>query len=110
MNDRPKESDWKRFRAMVPGLRERYLVKCNADLVDLLQNGSSTATGRFWEVEKRVGKEAGILRSCLDGHSRSKMFHSMLLMYRHRMLTDGDLDHFSEELRDRVLQGARDGV
>jgi hypothetical protein len=105
MNDKPKESDWKRFRDMVPELRERYLVKCNAGLVELLQDRSSTATERFWEVEKRVGKEAGILRNCLDGHSRSQMFRFMLLMYRHQMLVEKDLEHFSEELRQGILRG-----
>ncbi len=104
MNDKPKESDWKKFRAMVPELRERYLVKCNADLVDLLQDGASTATEGFWAAEKRIGKEAGILRKCLDGHTRSNMRHAMLLMYRNQMLADEVLEHFSGELRQHIRQ------
>jgi hypothetical protein len=52
-------------------------------------------------------KEARILVECLDGHSRSKMEWSLLLMYRHGLIKDADLEEFSEPLRGRIL--ARSG-
>lgn len=33
--EKPKESDWKRFRAIVPALRERYLAKKNQTIGEL---------------------------------------------------------------------------
>ena len=42
--------------------------------------------------------ERKILRDCLDGHSRSRLTMSMALMVRYEMLTDADLERFSEGL------------
>lgn len=102
MHDKPKEPDWKAFRAMVPELRERHLEKVNAELAALLKKEGSTPTERFWAIEERIGQEAKILRQCLDGHSRSQMTLFMALMLRHGMLADADLQSFSPELAGRL--------
>jgi len=102
MNNEPKESDWKHFRALVPDLLERYLEKRNAELIDLLQDDSRTPTERFQAVEERTREEAKILSQCLDGHSRSNMVMAMVAMRGHGMLADDDLEGFSEELREQI--------
>ncbi|RKX33574.1 MAG: multidrug transporter [Verrucomicrobia bacterium] len=107
MHDRPKESDWKAFRRMVPELRERYLRKVNRELIGILHAEGSSPTEQFWDVEERIRKESKILRDCLDGHSRSKMWMSVLLMYRYGMIGDEDLDCYSDELRDYIEQLGR---
>ena len=98
-----KERDWKAFRKMVPELRERYLERHNEALKEILKNDSATPTEKFWVVEKRVNKEARILRQCLDGHSRSRMLEFMRRMYSYEMLTDLDLKGFSAETQSRVI-------
>lgn len=40
MSDKPKESDWKTFRKLVPELRERYLRQRNAELNAILHDES----------------------------------------------------------------------
>jgi polyhydroxyalkanoate synthesis regulator phasin len=102
MKDGPKESDWKKFRAMVPDLRERYLEKKNKELAAIFQDEKLTPTEQFWEVEERVREESRILRDCLDGHSRSKMTLFILVMVRRGMLTNEDASIFSDELRERI--------
>ncbi|NWK57723.1 multidrug transporter [Verrucomicrobiaceae bacterium N1E253] len=102
MTSKPLESDWKSFRKMAPKLRDRYLDQCNSELSCIINDDSSTSTENFWTLEERVRKEARILRECLDGHSRSRMLEFILIMYRHKMLTDSDLREFSEELKARV--------
>ena len=103
MSKRPKESDWRTFRDSLVDWRERYLETTTAEIADLLQEDRQSPTERFWNAEKRIKKEAKILRDCLDGYSRSKMHTHLMLMYRHGMIDDADLERFSEELRDRVL-------
>ena len=102
MFGKPKESDWKTFRKIVPELRERYLRQRNAELIANLQDESLTPTDRFWNVEERVRKEAKILRDCLDGHSRSQMVMFMIAMRRYGMLSDEDLKQFSAELQTQI--------
>lgn len=98
--EKPKESDWKRFRAIVPALRERYLAKKNQTIGELLGAPGRSETERFWDVHNLVQQEATTLRSCLDGHSRSSMTTYLLTMRGVGMLTDEDLAGFSPELQE----------
>ena len=102
MNGKPKESDWKKFSAMVPELRERYLQRKNPEMIAILQDEARTPTEQFWDAEDLVRKQAKILRECFDGHSRSKMLMFLLTMRRHGVLDDEDLRQFSEELQKQV--------
>lgn len=102
MLDKPLEKDWKTFKVMAPELRERYLRARNEELLSILTNEQLSETERFWDVEEQAGKIAKILRSCLDGHSRSKMEFFMMVMLTQGMMTKDDLAAFSEEVRERL--------
>lgn len=98
----PKESDWKKFRAMVPVLRERYLAARNGPIAALLTDPKKNETERFWDAMAEMEKEAKVLRYCLDGHSRSKMWTYMLSMSHAGMMTKEDLAQFSDELQKEL--------
>lgn len=61
------ESDWKKFCALVPALRERYLAVRNTEIARMISNPTKTETERFWDVMEVMEKEAKTLRRCLDG-------------------------------------------
>ena len=103
MIDKPLESDWKSFSKYVPDWRERYLAQKNKELVAMLEDCRRTPTEQFWDTKRFMKDEAKILENCLDGHSRSKMFLSLLLMFRCGLIGEPDLAVFSEELRKRIL-------
>lgn len=98
------ESDWRRFREMVPMLRERYLAERNARILQVLTHAKKSETERFWDAFEMMKTESKVLQQCLDGHSRSKMWLFMLSMLRVGMLKKEDLSQFSEELQ-RELAG-----
>ena len=98
-----KESDWRTFRDSLVDWRERYLQSTTEAIADLLQENDQSPTERFWKAKERTDETAKILRDCLDGYSRSKMHTHLVLMYRHGLIDDADLERFSDELRDRVL-------
>ena len=104
MARKPKESDWKAFRKMVPELRERYLTEKNKEIVAIFMDEIRTPTEQFWDARERIEKERKILEDCLDGHSRSSMNGYIYLMYRHGMLNDSDLENFSEDLKNNIKQ------
>ena len=93
------ESDWRKFRDMVPKLRERYLAERNAHIVGTLTDPNKKETERFWDSFEMMEKEAEVLRQCLDGHSRSKLWLFMISMLRVGMLKREDLSQFSEVLQ-----------
>ncbi len=101
MYKKPQESDWKKFRSMVPELRERYLRTKNEELAAILNDESLSPTERFWEIEERSRETAKVLRSCLDGHSSSRMALFMMEMSNHGMMAEEDIADFSEEIRQR---------
>lgn len=96
------ESDWKRFRAMVPALRERHLAPRNVRLSALLTDPKKNETERFWSAMEEMEREARILRECLDGHSRSRMWLYLVMMIRYGMFTREDLAGFSEGLQQQL--------
>ena len=102
MNRKPKESDWKAFRAIVPDLRERYLREKNQEITAILTDRERTPTQQFWDAYEKIREERKTLRACLDDLRRSTMELQMMLMYRTGMLTDSDLEGFSPELRERI--------
>lgn len=104
MSQKVKESDWQTFRERVPEWRERYLKRTDEEIARLLRADDGTPTERFWDAKERIGEEAQILQDCLDGHSRSNMRLHLLLMYRHGLVEDADLEAFGDALRERILR------
>jgi hypothetical protein len=100
------ESDWKKFSAMIPMLRERYLAEQNARVMRLLGDPKKNETERFWDAMDVMQKESKTLRRCLDDHSRSKMALAMLNMRVAGMLKKEDLAGFSLELQDLIFPDA----
>ncbi len=97
------ESDWKKFRAMIPMVRERYLAERNARIVRKLTDPRKTESERFWDAQEEVEKEAKALRRCLDDISRSKMWLTLIALRGAGMLKKEDLAEFSEELQKKVF-------
>lgn len=109
MNGTPRESDWKVYRKRVGEWRERYLAHRNREVVAVLSDENRTPTERFWDAKAMMEDEARILVDCLDHHARSAMRLNLMLMYRHGLVRDDDLDEFSAELHDHVRSAVRDG-
>jgi hypothetical protein len=100
------ESDWRKFSALVPVLRERYLAERNSEIARIIDDPKKTETERFWDAMELMEKEARTLRKCLDDHSRSKMWLYMVTMRRAGMLKREDLADFSEEIQKKVFDGS----
>ncbi len=98
----PIESDWKKFSAMVPRLRERYLAERNAKFAASLTEPGKNDTERFWDALEEMKATAKALQRCLDGHSRSRMWDFLFSMVADGMLKREDLTVFSDELRGQL--------
>ena len=97
------ESDWKKFSAMIPMLRERYLAEQNARIVRILADPKKNETERFWDAMDAMRKESKTLHICFDDLSRSKMWLTLISMRGAGMLKKEDLAGFSEELQKQVF-------
>ena len=76
--NQPSEADWKNYKAIVHGLRERYLSNRNEEVVAILNRDSNTPTENFWDAREKMREIEGIIGDCLDDHRRSAMLRGCL--------------------------------
>lgn len=95
-----QESDWKKFRAKLPGWQEQYMDRLTKEYIDILQSGEEAST-RFWTLEKRI-KEDRKSPGVVISPSRSEMEMDLFYLLRDGAITEEDLNDFSEELSERV--------
>lgn len=97
------ESDWKKFRALLPVWRERYLAGRNRRIASVLADPKKNETERFWAAERLTQKEARTLQRCLDDIRRSRMWERLAAMRAAGMIRREDLAEFSQELQEQVF-------
>ena len=102
--NKPTKQDWKIFQKSLPDYRERYLTERNKTFIAILNDEKRTPTDQFWDAYGAMKKQDKILRDCLDGYSKSDMGIHILLMLRHGLMKEEDLNVFSDELREWVHQ------
>lgn len=96
----PHESDWKLFRAKLPIWQENYMDKLTKEYVALLQS-EETASSKFWALADRIKDDrkcSGVQLSV----SRSEMEMDLFYLLRDGVITEDDLNDFSDELSDRI--------
>ena len=94
------ESDWKLFRAKLPGWQEVYMEHLNQEYIALLA-GAGKASEKYWALEKRIRedqKHIGVVARM----SRSNMYHNLLGLLLEGVITLEDLNDFSEDLREKM--------
>ena len=100
MNYSVKESDWKKFRAKLPGWQEDYMARLCKEYIEILSQDKSSAD-RFWELEKRIRQDKRDLGVICEMR-RSKMLLNIQGLLAEEAITLDDLDDFSDELKEWV--------
>lgn len=101
----PPEQDWNTFQNMIPRLRERYLEERNKIFSEILNGPDRSPTEQFWDTLEAMNKQKKILEDCLDGHTKSNMDISIMLMLNFGIMKDEDLEVFSDEFQEWIHQG-----
>ena len=94
------KADWKIFRERIPNWQEKYMEKLNKEYAALL-SGEGKASEKFWEIEKRVKedkKKPGVMIT-LD---KSHVVYDLVRLINDGAIGTGDLEGFSEELKEHV--------
>jgi hypothetical protein len=92
--------DWLLFRNKLAGWQEAYIGRLNKEYIELLRGDGSEAD-KFWELCKRIREDrrcAGVQISMRG----SDPLPIICRMINEGVITLGDLDEFSEELREVV--------
>ncbi len=94
------EKDWKLYRKMIGGWQEAYMQRLDHEYIKILTSDSS-ASEKFWKIEKRVNQDKqspGVIARM----SRGTMFQNVVAMLNDGVITEADLENFSEGFRETV--------
>ena len=96
------KSDWKLFRERLPGWQEKYMEQLVKEYADYLQSDVPAST-KFWEMEKRIKEDKRRPGVLLSLEKKNVDFDLMRLM-KDGAIEEKDLEGFSQELIDRVIE------
>ena len=97
-----KKSDWKRFRERLPEWQENYMERLIEEYISFLQSDAQAST-KFWEMEKRIKQDKRRPGVQLTLEKRNVDF-DLLHLINDGVIGLNDLEGFSQELIDRVLE------
>ena len=99
------ESDWKLFRQRIAVWQENHMERLCREYIELL-SGDRKASEKWWDLEKRV-KEDKRSRGVIADMARSRMPQHIAALLIEGVITEDDLDGFSDELRAWAAAAAR---
>lgn len=98
-----EEKDWKLFREKLPEWQEAYMERLIKEYAELLADDTS-ASERFWALDKRIRADRQSLGVRVNEVSRSKLQNILIGLNIENVIAEDDLQGFSEELRESTLQ------
>lgn len=98
-----EEKDWKLFREKLPEWQEAYIERLIKKYAELLA-GNKAASERFWALDKRIRADRQSLGVRVNEVSRSKLHNILIGLIIENVISEDDLQDFSDELRESTLQ------
>ena len=95
------KKDWKLFREKLSGWQEKYMEGLVKEYVNFLNDDTSPASEKFWELEKRIKEDKhhpGVIMEL----KKSEVIWDIVRLIRLKVITYDDLSEFSEELQQEV--------
>ena len=94
------KSDWKLFRARIGKWQEAYMERLVKEYMDLLGRDEK-ASDKFWKLEKRIKKDRRHPGVLIELRKSSAIFDIVSLINLD-VITEADLEDFSDELKEKV--------
>ena len=95
------KKDWKLFREKLSGWQEKYMEGLVKEYVNFLNDDTSPASEKFWELEKRIKEDKhhpGVIMEL----KKSEIIWDIVRLIRLKVITYDDLSDFSNELQQEV--------
>ena len=97
-----KESDYKVFRKLRVSALERYCGRVLKDVERLVHNDKPTYRERYLDLWKLLRNRDKTIATAFDGPRHSQAFVQLVNIDAENLLTEDELNQFSDELRDRI--------
>ena len=93
-----EEKDWKLFHEKLPEWQEAYMERLIKEYTELLA-GDEAASDKFWALDKRIRADRQRLGVRVNEVTRSKLQNILTGLIIENVITEDDLQDFSEELQ-----------
>ena len=94
------KSDWKLFRNRIAEWQENYMDRLTKEYIKLLSS-SENASDKFWKLEERIKKDRKHPGVVIE-MSKGNMLYDIVALINHGVITEGNLDGFSDDLKEKV--------
>lgn len=101
MTSRIPESDWRQFKVVHAELLERFCARILEEVAAAMSTGGA-ALDRYDRVYTLLKERDKELRNAFGDYRRSTAEMQLFIMRRMGLLTDADLDGFSEQTQARM--------
>jgi hypothetical protein len=97
------ESDWRRFKEVYAKAEERYCARILEEVSAIVnRSAEESAQARYLKVYKLVEDRDKQMAHAFGDFRRSTAVMQLGIMRRMKLLTDQELDLFSEQTRTRI--------
>ena len=97
-----KESDWKVFRKVREPALDRYCQRVLEDVRRIVDKNSSSYHERYLQLWELLRDRDKTIQIAFDDPRRSQAFIQLANIDAENLLTEDELNQFSEEMRERV--------
>ena len=94
------ERDWKYLRKIQPEMLSALCERINRQAMAILQAEDISAHETYKNLYQHMKKSDKIVADCFDDWRRSNIRLKIPLLRRHGLLTDAQLNHMSDEIKD----------
>jgi hypothetical protein len=101
------ERDWKIFRGLSEMALDRFCARVLAEISAVVADTSKSNHDRYGEIYGVMRNRDRELGQAFDCMSRSKAALQLLLMFRMNLITEEELEQFSEATRKYVTSVPR---
>ncbi|NIM10551.1 MAG: hypothetical protein GTO45_01025 [Candidatus Aminicenantes bacterium] len=103
MIDEIKESDWKYLKKLKPMLLERACASINKEAESILKNEENRDQLQVYRaLYRHYQLQDDMIAECFDDYRRSKAKLRILSLYRFGIMSDAELEGFSDDTKDFV--------
>ena len=95
------KKDWKLFQERIGDWQEAHMEKLNKEYVELL-SGDEPASKKFWALEERIRSDKNTPGVRLNLR-KSEAYWDLVELMRRKVISEEDLDGFSEKLKEHIL-------
>ena len=93
------EADWKVFKKVRAEARDRFSRRVLAECEDISRDETKTAHERYVTLYRHVRGRDKEMARIFDDFQRSTALLQLMLMYKHDLLTQEEIEAFSEEVQ-----------